>query len=159
MTWAVWCLVLNFGVFSTALEYLMCRGMNYFKRVEGPRLLLNETEHEIDMRWYRGSKEGFSIWQQALDPLYYHRPLEERFEVAMEVSHIGNGPEVLRLALAPGPLPSLVCSMIDSDGQTLLHALARCIGFWGPFSDSVVYLDQYEVDPTGMIPEQATKKW
>lgn len=127
--------------------------------VDVPRLLLNETERETNMGYYRGPKEGFSIWQQSADPFYYERPLEERFEVATTLSYRGNGPDVLRLSLAPGPLPSLSYSIIDDHGMTLLNAVAISMGRKMLRSHySPMHLVQHEMDPTGTIPEQANRK-
>ena len=127
--------------------------------VDVPRLLLNETEREPSMRYYRGPKEGFSNWQQSVDPFYYERPLEERFEVATALSYKGNGPDVLRLSLAPGLLPPMAYSIINDHGMTLLNVVARCMGtkmLWSQYSP--MHLVQHEMDPTGTIPEQANRK-
>lgn len=127
--------------------------------VDVPRLLLNETERETNMGYYRGSKEGFSIWQQSADPFYYERPLEERFDVAKTLSYRGNGPDVLRLSLAPGPLPPLAYSIINGHGMTLLNTIARSMGrkmLWSRYSR--MHLVQHEMDPTGTVPEQANRK-
>lgn len=127
-TGAIQYLVLNIGLYSLPLQIVLRDDMNYFKAVEGSRLLLNETGREPDLSMYQGSKEGFSMWQQALDPLYYQRPLEERFEVAMSLAYRHNRPEVLRSALARGALPSLAHCMTDRNGETLLHAITWNIG-------------------------------
>ena len=128
------------------------------KVVDALRLLLNETERETNMGYYCGPKEGFSIWQQSADPFYYERPLEERFEVATTLSYKGNGPDVLRLSLALGPLPSLAYTIRNDHGM-LLNAVARSMGrkmLWSHYSP--MHLVQNEMDPTGMIPEQANRK-
>ena len=128
--------------------------------VDVPRLLLNETERETNMGYYRGPKEGFLIWQQSLDPLYYQRPFEERFEVATSLAYWGNAPDVLRLSLAPGPLPSLAYSMIDdSEGTTLLNAVSRGMGR-RTFQRHYLWLlpVHSQMDPTGTNPEQGTRK-
>ena len=93
-----------------------------------PRLLLNETERGSDLGWYSGPKEGFSLWQQALDPFFYQRPLEERINVAFSLAGNNNGPDVLRLSVALGPLPPLAHATTGSDGRTLLHAVAKGMG-------------------------------
>lgn len=120
--------MLNIGLYSLPLQIVLHDDMNYLKAVGGSRLLLNETGCEPDLSNYQGSGEGFSMWQQALDPLYYQRPLEERYEVAMALTYHQNGPEVLRSALARGALPSLTHCMTDRNGETLLHAIAWYMG-------------------------------
>ena len=90
-----------------------------------PRLLMNETERGSDLCLYRGSKEGFSLWQQALDPLYYQKPLVERIEVAVEIDA---KPDALRLSVAQGPLPPRAHSISNRLGRTLLHAVALGMG-------------------------------
>lgn len=127
----------------------MLVGKNPGEVVDVPRLLLNETERETNMGYYQGPKEGFSIWQQSADPFYYERPLEERFEVATTLLYAGNGPDVLRLSLAPGPLPPLAYSIINKDGITLLNIVARSMGSWSHYSP--MHLVQHEMDPTGTI--------
>ena len=137
----------------------MIVGKNSGEVVDVPRLLLNETERETNMGYYRGPKEGFSIWQQSVDPYYYERPLQERFDVATTLSYQGHGPDVLRLSLAPGPLPPLAYSIIDDHGMTLLNTVARSMGrkmLWS--LDLPMHLVQHEMDPTGTIPEQANRK-
>lgn len=120
--------MLNTGLYSLPLQIVLHNDMNYLKAVGGSRLLLNETGREPDLSYYQGSKEGFLMWQQALDPLYYQRPLEERFKVAMSLAYRRNGPKVLRSALARGALPSLAHCLTDRNGETLLHAIAWNIG-------------------------------
>ena len=159
MTEAICYLLLNVNKYSTSLEWAMFVGMNSGEVVDLPRLLSNETERETNMGYYRGPKEGFSIWQQSADPFYYERPLEERFEVATTLSYSANGPDVLRLSLAPGPLPPLAYSIINDEGMTLLNVVARSMGrkmLWSHCS--AMYLVQHEMDPTGTIPEQANRK-
>ena len=137
----------------------MAGAKNSGEVVDVPRLLLNGTERETNMGYYWGPKEGFSIWQQSVDPFYYKRPLEERFEVATTLSYRGNGPDVLRLSLALGPLPSLAYSMINDDGMILLNVVARSMGIKMLESHySPMHLVQNGMDPKGMIPVQANRK-
>lgn len=141
----------KYWLFRTPLEIVLYDDMNYLKAVEGPRLLLNETEREPDLACYLGSKQGFSMWQQALDPLYYQRSLEERFEVAMSLTYgWKNGPEVLRLALARGALPSLAHCMTNRFGETLLHAVARGMGYRIHLRSTDLPRENYEMIATGM---------
>lgn len=91
--------------------------------------------------------------QQAFDPHYYQRPLAERFEVAMSLATWGNGPEVLRLALARGALPSLAHCMTNCNGETLLHAVASGLVERIRFSHSSRLREEYEFDPMGMSPK------
>lgn len=123
--------------------------MNYLKAVEGPRLLLNETEREPSLACYEGSKEGFSMWQQTLDPLYYQRPIEERFAVAMDLIYRGNGAEVSLLALTPGPLPPLAHCVTNHQAETLLHAIASGLGGRIHFGHSYWQRENYEMDAIG----------
>lgn len=127
--------------------------------METLRLLLNETENEIKIDGYRGSKDGFMLWQQFSDPLYYQRTLKDRVTVAIELALGGNGPEVLRLSLAQGPLPSLAHAMTNSYGEFLSNAVVRSMGdymiyyrIWDASSITKVY------PVTGMNLEQATPK-
>ena len=98
------------------------------EEIKIPRLLLNETERDSDLGLYSGPKEGFSLWQQALDPFFYQRPLEERIEVAFSVAKHDNELDVFRLAVALGPLPPLAHTTFNSNGRTLLHAVANGMG-------------------------------
>ena len=50
------------------------------------RLLLHTTDVEPETVVWMNSKEMFSLCKQDTDPLYYGRPLEERFEVAMSIA-------------------------------------------------------------------------
>ena len=100
----------------------------YMKAVKVARLFVNDLEREPEMADFYGSKEGFSVWQQFLEPFYYQRSLKERVEVAIDLSALGNGPEVQRLSLAIGPLPLLAHAEIDRHGRTLLNAVARGLG-------------------------------
>lgn len=108
---------------------------------------MNETEHEIDLDSYEGSKEGFSVWQQYLDPLYYQRPLEERVGIAIDLAMNWNGPDTLRLSLALGPLLSLAHSIANGWGVTLQTAVARAMG--GVISRRQSYVDYDEMHLVG----------
>ena len=122
-----------------------------------PRLLLNETERGFDLGLYSGPKEGFSLWQQALDPFFYQRPLEERMNVAFSLAGSNNGPDVLRLSVALGPLPPLAHATTDSGGRTLLHAIAKGIGLalcWNRSYAWQVSSHRSMKDPTGMKANQ-----
>ena len=143
----------KYWLFRTPLEIVLYDDMNYLKAVEGPRLLLNETECEPRLGLYSGSKEGFSMWQQTLDPLYYQRSLKERFQVAMSLVYGWNGPEILRLALALGPLPPLAHCMTDRYGETLLHAVAWGMGHPMDLRPEDFPREKYEMDAIGMNPK------
>ena len=130
------------------------------EEIKIPRLLLNETERGSDLDWYSGSKEGFSLWQQALDPFFYQSPLEERIEVAFSLAGNDNGPDILRLSLALGPLPPLAHSTTDVIGRTLLHAVAKHMSrvlSWNRRSLSKVSSHHsYSMkDPNGMKADQS----
>ena len=122
--------MLTFDAYSTSLQLVISNHINYLEAVQGSRLLLNETEYdEIDISWYCGSREGFSMWQQSLDPLYYQRPLKERVGIAIDLADSAtNGPDVIRLSVALGPLPSLAHSIVGRSGSTLLNAVAYAMG-------------------------------
>lgn len=85
--------------------------------------------------------------QQSLDPLYYQRPLEERVRIAIDIAIHGNEPEVVRLSLALGPLPSLAHSIANGWGVALLNAVARAMG--GVISRRQSYVDYYEMHLVG----------
>ena len=97
------------------------------------------------LRFYHGSEEGFTLWQQALSPQYYETALEERFELAIELSldhpptgrflprlrkdHFYNGPALIRRALTRDyHIPRLAVGMRNGKDLTLLHAVALKIG-------------------------------
>lgn len=93
------------------------------------RLLIQETDSEPDFRSYFGPKEGFCVWQQNADPLYYEKPLQERIEIAIALARSPtNGADTFRVSLAHGPLSSLAPCMTNSEGLTPLHAAARSLG-------------------------------
>lgn len=142
--------MLSIGLYSTPLEAILWNGMQYLEAVERLRLLLNETEREPDLACYLGSKEGFSMWQQALDPLYYQRPIEERFEIAVKLASSLNGPEVVRLALTRGALPSLAHCITDRIGETILYAIAKtmCDKTYDRYTP--LEQEEYEMDSIGM---------
>ena len=129
------------------------------EEIKIPRLLLNETERESDLGWYSGPKEGFSLWQQALDPFFYQRPLEERMKLAFSLAEHDNGLDVFRLAVALGPLPPLAHATFTSDGRTLLHAVANGMGrtlCWNRSYLREVPSHRSMKDPNGMKANQST---
>ena len=129
------------------------------EEIKIPRLLINETERRPDLDWYSGSKEGFSLWQQALDPFYYQKPLTERIEVA---ASIDAKPDALRLSVAQGPLPPLAHSISDGLGRTLLHAVARAMGCmlcWNRSDLMEVSSHGSVKDEYGMRAKQSTSKF
>lgn len=88
---------------------------------------------EVDpsfLRFYNGSEEVFTLWQQSLNPEYYEIALEERIEVTIELCwyHFSNGPALFRRALTRDHIPRLSVGMRNGKGQTLLHAVALNIG-------------------------------
>ena len=88
---------------------------------------------EVDpsfLRFYHGSEEVFTLWQQSLSPQYYEKALEERIEMAIGLSwhHFSNGPALFRRALTRDHIPRLAAGMRNGKGQTLLHAVALNIG-------------------------------
>jgi hypothetical protein len=87
-----------------------------------PRLLFNVTEFTPSLGYYRGSAKGFIIWQEALDPTYYQRPLEERFIVANQLAW-RNGSGVFRTALDRSSVlhPSI------KENCEILHTIAGVI--------------------------------
>ena len=143
-----WCILIsstkNIGQYSTALELLLLDNHNdCLEVVERSRLLLHETEHETDLGNYCGSREGFSIWQRCLDPFYYQRPIEDRMEIAMNLAMSGNEPGVLRVSLAPGPLPHFTHPTTDDGRRSLLNEVARGMAwaiFWAfPWTSLIDY--------------------
>ena len=124
------------------------------------RLLLSETDHDVDLCQYHWSSEGFTKLQQIVDPLYYQKPFEERARIAASL-YADQGAEVPRLirkALSLGPLPSLAYPHADSWADDLLHRVAKGMGMvkvfgcngHGPVNggDSIgtsPYVDQYKV--------------
>ena len=94
------------------------------------RLLLSDTDHDIDLSRYRGPSEGFTKWQRIVDPLYYQRPFEERAEIAskmdtyVHITQLSTG----RKALSLGPLPPLPCPHADCWAEDLLHGIVEILG-------------------------------
>lgn len=121
------------------------------------RLLLKETEREPELSRYRGSKEGFSMCQQALDPLYYQRPLEERVGVAIVLAERYSIPNVIRVSVALDPLPSLAHSITGGLGTTLLNVVARGFGM-AVFQYQRCGIEHVASIFNGTDPEQATMK-
>ena len=70
------------------------------------------------------------MWQQTIDPSYYEKPLEDRYELAVALSLNGedNEPTVVRRALALGPLPSISGYIEKSLHCRLLGAIAGELG-------------------------------
>lgn len=97
--------------------------MSLSKRSEVfPRLLFNETEVTPSLRIYNGSAEGFIVWQEALDPTYYQRPFEERFELANSLAQ-RNGSAVFRIALDRGS----ILHSSNKENDEILHVIAASI--------------------------------
>ena len=131
------------------------------EEIKIPRLLLNETESGSDLGWYAGPKEGFLLWQQALDPFFYRRPLEERIDVAFSLAENDIGVDVFRLSVALGPLPPLAHATFNANGITLLHAVANGLGrtlCWNRSYRWKVSNDRPTKDPDGMEPTKLPKK-
>ena len=87
---------------------------------------------EVDpsyLRFYYGS-EGFTLWQQSLNPQYYEIALEERVEMAIAICwcFVVSGPALFRRALTRDHILRLAVGMRNSKGQTLLHTVAHKIG-------------------------------
>ena len=97
------------------------------KALEIAYLLLPESSTDFDLTFY-ATTQGFSLWQQHVDPDYYQRPLEERVRIAFTLVPYNNS-AVLRKAIACGPMPDEVVTIENHQGQTLLHAVAWEIGF------------------------------
>ena len=115
------------------LNHLRCRtALEWFERFGGDttdtsgfwRLLLVKTDREVDLEKFHGSSEGFSYWQNIVDPLYYQRPFEERRATAFSLMGSGNRPDVVRLALCLGSLPPLTYA---ERGVLLIH-VAEWVG-------------------------------
>ena len=94
-------------------------------------LLLHTTDLEPEDLVCSNSKESFSLLQIYIDPLYYSKPIEKRFIVAMSLA-LRNAiyqPETFLLALGNGPtIPAPSLQMTDGKNQTLLHVVAWNIG-------------------------------
>lgn len=130
------------------------------KAAETQRLLLDKTEIEPDLGDYRGSEEGFSMWQQAFEPDHYQRPFEERFSVAFLNAHKANGPGVVRKCLGSSHIQCLPHAVVDkSFGATLLHAAACSLGntvaVLPSADEKLTQMDRY----FGMISVEPTKDW
>ena len=152
MASAIWCLSLIVFDGRTALNCYISS-----EATKLPRLLIKETER-ADLGWYRGSKEGFSLWQQALDPFHYQKPLAERIEVAVAIDA---KPDALRLSVALGPLPPLAHSISDRRGRTLLHAVAIGMGrrlCWNGSDLMEVSCHGFVKDENGMRAKQCALK-
>ena len=82
------------------------------------------------LRLYHGSEEVFTLWQQSLSPQYYETALEERFQMAIDLTFYNdNGSALFRRALTRNHhIPRLAVGIRDVGGQTLLHAVAWKIG-------------------------------
>ena len=95
--------------------------------VKVTRLLYTETDLDTDRPWYtiRG-EERFTMRQEHVDPYYYQRPLQTRLETVMQVpkTEFAQAPEVFRVALALGPIPPLIHTIVNSEGRTALHTIA-----------------------------------
>ena len=99
--------------------------------VDISRLLTKKAEVELSfLRFYHGSAEDFTLWQQSLDPQYYDIAMEERIEVTIGLcwQHFSNGPALFRRALTKDHIPRLAVGMRDGKRRTLLHAVALRIG-------------------------------
>ena len=151
----------NFG-YSTALNGMISEGSEFLDMSGSLRLLLSETDHDIDLAYYTGCSEGFTKWQQIVDPLYYQQPFEERARIAagLLVNRSAEWPRLLRKALSLGPLPALTCSHAQSAAEDVLHGVAECMGGikfflfenndWdsmkkGDFMSASTYTNQYKV--------------
>ena len=110
--------VLNHLRFRTALEWFEWSGADAMNTSGLWRLLLAKTDREVDLENFKGSSEGFSYWQQNVDPLYYQRPFEERLGIAFSLARSFNPPDVVRLALSLGSLPPLTYA---ERGDLLIH--------------------------------------
>ena len=93
-------------------------------------LMMNPEVDPSFLRFYRGPVEGFTLWQQSLNPQYYEIALEERVEMAIAIcrSPFFIGPALLSRALTRDHIPRLAVGMRNSKGQTLLHTVAHNIG-------------------------------
>ena len=110
--------------YSTPLQWILGYQRNNEDLLTRSPLLLTKTEREVDLGYYVGTPEGFSAWQEALDPFYDERPFEERIGVATYLAYWGNGADTVRRALAVSSLRSLE----NSAAGTLLVRVASTIG-------------------------------
>ena len=115
---------------STPLGMIMLCSKNHQEVMEKSPLLLNETEHEIDLGCYKGpSGEGFSGWQQVLDPTYHQRPLEDRVAVAKCLMRGSiNGYDVVRRALSLDSVSPQTHNLRSIDRDFLNHIAAYLKG-------------------------------
>ena len=111
---------------------------------------------EVDpsfLRFYHGSEEVFTLWQQSLSPQYYETALEERIELAIELSldHYSNGPALFKRALARDYIPRLAVGMRNGKGQTILHAVALVLGEFAQYmlKHPLAQSKRYEEDLAG----------
>ncbi len=99
------------------------------------RLLLCEGDLEPAYRLYSACIETFTLWQQRVEPSYYELPLHERVRITFGIFWIGcrgGESEVSRAALTRDQFPTSAVSMRNSEGRTLLHAVAANLGSSGP---------------------------
>ena len=142
---------------SSALEYALSNFVMSTPPVKTLRLLLSTTEKEANIGFYRGSAEGFSLCQQALDPLYYQRSLEDRVATAIQLANRYNVSETLRLSLARGPLPPLPPSIVGGSGRSLLSIIALGMGqFFLCGWEQREQSEDYIAEISGINPEEAT---
>ena len=122
------------------------------------RLLLNNYDVDLpisSLENFRGSEEAFLVLRNQIDTDYLAAPFEERVRVAtcLASSPDCNGPEVLRLALQPGPI--LPTDSRD-DSFRLLHAVAGAVGtvvrstFLSPFPARRIKERDYVKDLPGI---------
>ena len=108
---------------------MIARGSKFLDASGSLRLVLSETDQDIDLTKYTGSSEGFTMWQQIVDPLYYQRPFEERARIAANIyTYDDEWPSVVRKALSLGPLPPLACCCAGSSAEDLLRSVAKAMG-------------------------------
>ena len=102
---------------------MMFRGGKCLDVIGPLRPLLSETDHDIDLAQYWGSSEGFTRWQQILDPLYYQKPFEERAWIATKgsIHSCLICPSIIRKLLSWGPLPSLAHPHAEYWAEHTLH--------------------------------------
>ena len=82
-----------------------------------------------ELRLYKRTSEVFVGLQQCWFPEYYETSLEERVEVAADLSRLNIWkPALFRLALSRNCIPKPALHMRDSVGRTLLHHVAWIIG-------------------------------
>lgn len=127
------------------------------------RLMLRESDCEIDITQYANSKEAFSLIQRHTDPLYFLRALSERVEIASKIcwtSVFGASPAVFKAALGDSFDMAQLKSETDSSGRTVLHmiamALVRIVSvilrpeWWKSYPNR--YLDEAQADLQGELP-------